>query len=92
MVRGNPLCEFCAMLKLQTNINLDRAEYYNLKAHVKSIRPHEGVIINCYLTDKRKRIYEKYTKTFTPINFCPICGKLLRDEKRFKGKGPKLNG
>ena len=81
---SDPTCDFCAFLKLNANLNKDRCEYYNKQAHVKSIRAREGVVINCYLTDHRKRIFEKYSKTFTPINYCPQCGRLLKNEKKFK--------
>lgn len=82
-IYGNPFCDFCATLKLKQSIIDQRAGKLNYRNHVKSVRAHQGVIINSYLTDNRTWIYEDHSKTFTKINYCPLCGALLRNRRQF---------
>lgn len=85
-IKSNPYCEFCATLKFERSILQEKCERYNFNAHVKTGRPHSGVIINNYITDKRARIYERKTKTFSNIRFCPVCGYDFVEGKQYDGK------
>ena len=85
-IYANPYCDFCSALRFNMMLLENRRDKLNAKAHVKTIRAYQGVIINNYLTDDGKRIYEKYTKTFPRINYCPQCGQLLRNRRQFGKK------
>lgn len=89
-IYANPYCEFCSSLKLNMTLLENRRDKLNARAHVKKIHAYQGVIINNYLVDDRTWIYEKHTKTFQRINYCPQCGKLLRNRRQFgKKRGEK---
>lgn len=85
-IMGNPYCEFCSTLKFERSVLQERCDRYNFKAHVKSGRANSGVIINNYITDHKTRVYEKKTKTFTKLRFCPICGYDYVEGKQYDGR------
>ena len=85
-IMGNPFCDFCATLKFERMMLNERCAKMNYKAHVKTNTPYSGVIINNYIVDQRKRIYEKNTKTFSKLRFCPVCGFDYVENRQYDGK------
>ena len=83
---GNPFCDFCATLKFERTLLHNECLKRNYKAHVKTNKAYSGVIINNYICDQRKRVYEKKTKTFSNLRFCPICGFDFVEGKQYDGR------
>ena len=71
---ANGNCDFCTYFYYRSQVIKDRCDRINDRAHVKTAKPKQGVIIHSYVTDHRTRIYEMQSKTFQKIRFCPQCG------------------
>ena len=73
-VKGNPYCDFCATMRFERCQIFDRCVRYNAQAHVKTGRAFTAVRIINYISDKRKWVVEKQSKSFSQLRFCPVCG------------------
>lgn len=83
---GSPFCDFCATLAFERQMIIERCNRYNMRSHTKTGNPYSGVRIISYISDKRTRVVEKQSKSFSQLRFCPVCGYDYVEDKEFNGK------
>lgn len=81
----NNRCDFCTALLLADHMNQDRCNDYNKKDKVGRAKAHHAAKFMTYITDSHKRYYEKESRAFQ-LNYCPLCGRLLKGRKFYNGK------
>ena len=81
-------CDFCARLLLEKMLVEEKCEGLNQKDKVGRMNAHVGAKYIAYITDNHKRVYEKDSRTYK-LNYCPVCGKLLRGPRFGKPRGQK---
>ena len=86
VIMGNVFCTFCSTLKYERVATFDKADRRNQKAHTKSSNALTGVKLINFITDNRTRVYEKESKIFSNIRFCPICGFDYVKQRQYDGQ------
>lgn len=74
---GYQSCGFCSGLryaKTKTEIQCDK---YNKTDKIGHAKARVGVKYSTYISDSRKKIDEKLSKTYR-IKYCPVCGRIIR--------------
>lgn len=83
---GNPHCDFCARMKFERGLLQDQLEKYEKKSHVKGNFAYQGIVLTNYIMDHRKMVYEKRTRIYSKVRFCPICGYDYVRHEKYTGK------
>ena len=71
-------CDFCCDLAFAETLNDERCEKYNKTDTIGKAVGRRGVRFITYITDARKRYYEKASKTYKLL-YCPLCGRKLNN-------------